>query len=273
MEELLVFTRRGLTVTMTVLKGKGRLALVTKYQTKYILIMCKYHLPYCKPYGPQGQEWILNFFPHVSFAPQEHVCVCTHAVELCKIKTERNRVIANSLLITVKATVNVRSHSSPNQNLWAWLSACYSQPRVQRTSRGAKKEVSTLLWPEGISCSILGLCSLHQRMQAPKGNPQHKRFWLNLFLWHSVGENAVPYDGGGKKKLKQAIGNQRFPLFLIHFRAIFPKLWDLPVALPLEMTPQKRHRPVVFDGGPCAWLSPGKVPLCRYHQCHCLDCD
>ena len=56
MEELLVFTRRGLTVTMTVLKGKGRLALVTKYQTKYILIMCKYHLPYCKPYGPQGQE-------------------------------------------------------------------------------------------------------------------------------------------------------------------------------------------------------------------------
>lgn len=115
-------------------------------------------------------------FPHVSFAPQEHVCVCTHAVELCKIKTERNRVIANSLLITVKATVNVRSHSSPNQNLWAWLSACYSQPRVQRTSRGAKKEVSTLLWPEGISCSILGLCSLHQRMQAPKGNPQHKRF-------------------------------------------------------------------------------------------------
>ena len=42
MEELLVFTQHGLTVTYTVLKGKGRLALMRKYQTKYILIMCKY---------------------------------------------------------------------------------------------------------------------------------------------------------------------------------------------------------------------------------------
>lgn len=100
----------------------------------------------------------------------------THAVELCKIKTERDRVMANSLLITVKATVNAQTHSSPNQNLWAWLSGCYSQPRVQRPSRGVKKEVSSLLWPEGIRCSILGLCSLHQRMQALKGNPQLRYF-------------------------------------------------------------------------------------------------
>lgn len=105
-----------------------------------------------------------------------NTCVCTLAVDLCKIKTERDRVMANSLLITVKATANARSHSSPNQDLWAWLSGCYSQAREQRTSGGAKKGVSTLLWPEGISCSILGLCSVHQKMQAPKGNPQRKRF-------------------------------------------------------------------------------------------------
>ena len=105
-----------------------------------------------------------------------NTCMLTHAVELCKIKTERDRVIANSLLITVKATIDAQTHSSPDQNLWAWLSGCYSQPRVQRLSAGAKKEVSTLLWPEGIRCSILGLCSLHQRMQALKGNPQLRDF-------------------------------------------------------------------------------------------------
>ena len=40
-----------------------------------------------------------------------------------------------------------------------------------------------------------------------------------------------------QKNLKQAIRNQRLPLFLIQFGAIFPKLWDLPVALPLNLTP------------------------------------
>lgn len=33
------------------------------------------------------------------------MCAC-YAVDLCKIKTERDRVMANSLLITVKATAN-----------------------------------------------------------------------------------------------------------------------------------------------------------------------
>lgn len=65
----------------------------------------------------------------------------------------------------------------PSRNLQAWLSKCNS-------------------WPEGISGGLLARTySVYQRVQAPKGSTQHKRFWLNLFLRYSTCKHAFPCDG------------------------------------------------------------------------------
>lgn len=77
----------------------------------------------------------------------------------------------------------------------------------------------------------IGLYSLHQRMQAPKGGKtQHERFWLNLFLWHSAWTDAFPGDGSwGVGELKQALGNQRLSFFLVHFEQSFQTWGNYPL--------------------------------------------
>lgn len=129
----------------------------------------------------------------------------TLIVEFYKIRTGRDNMRANlltpdPLLMTMKARLIVWPHNSPAR-------ICRPGYEIATPSLG-KEGLATMLWPEGISCSILA-CTLHQRMQAPKGNTQHKRFWLNLYLWHSVWKHAFPCDG--EKKIQASHKKSKAP--------------------------------------------------------------
>lgn len=115
-------------------------------------------------------------FPFACFLCSAGTRVCARSQwNSVKSRQKGMGVMANSLLITVKATANARSHSSPNQDLWAWLSECYSQAREQRMSGGRRRELVPCY---GLRYQLqhIGLVFCAPKNAGAKGNPQRKRF-------------------------------------------------------------------------------------------------
>lgn len=79
----------------------------------------------------------------------------------------------------------------------------------------------------------IGLYSLHQRMQAPRGKKKKKTTWEILIKFVSLTfslDRCIPrwweLGGGG---LKQALGNQRLSFFLVHFEQSFQTCGNYPL--------------------------------------------
>ena len=113
----------------------------------------------CSSRTRMNSEFPLQMFPLI----HGDMCVCMHTVELCKIRDGKGQGDGKSPL--TKLTPD--DHEGNSQCLITQFTNQNLQHRVGRGSGGREVEVTTLLWPEGISCSILAcvLCTKGRRHQ------------------------------------------------------------------------------------------------------------